>query len=463
MIAIICIALSGAAFYVSLGLGENWPLAWVAPIPILWRAFGRAGWASSFAAALAASALGGANLIPAYAEILPPAALALAVATPAFMFAAAVSCGRIAFRRFGVFAGVTTFAASWVGLDFALSLEPSSGGALTPAASQVAAPMLIQTASLVGAAGVVFLLGVVSATFAAAIRLRSVSLCVAAAALFAANAAYGAWRLSTGTVNSLRVALIVSDSAVGEVWKSDETAARRVIDAYAREARRLSSSGFDLIVTPENIARIDPAWRESAIAPLGRAASETGAMIVAGFNTHLEGAPRNVAWVFEPKGGAHYYIKRQLVPGLETTRYVPGDGPLVAGDGVMTAVCKDLDFASMIREDVASGGVKIIAAPAWDFRKDGWSHARIAILRGVENGVAIARSAREGHLTLSDPFGRVIIAGVSTDNFKTLTGDVSLGGSPTLYNRYGDVFAYLCLAFGIAMPIAAATRRAARD
>jgi hypothetical protein len=39
MIPIICAALSGLGFYFSIGLGEQWWLAWLAPIPVLWLAF----------------------------------------------------------------------------------------------------------------------------------------------------------------------------------------------------------------------------------------------------------------------------------------------------------------------------------------------------------------------------------------------------------------------------------------
>ena len=42
MTAIVCALLSGLAFYLSIGLGQDWALAWIAPIPVLWLAFGEA-------------------------------------------------------------------------------------------------------------------------------------------------------------------------------------------------------------------------------------------------------------------------------------------------------------------------------------------------------------------------------------------------------------------------------------
>ena len=40
MIAVVCVALSAIGFYFSMGLGDQWWLAWLAPIPVLWFAFG---------------------------------------------------------------------------------------------------------------------------------------------------------------------------------------------------------------------------------------------------------------------------------------------------------------------------------------------------------------------------------------------------------------------------------------
>ena len=65
-----------------------------------------------------------------------------------------------------------------------------------------------------------------------------------------------------------------------------------------------------------------------------------------------------------------------------------------------------MDFPRLSRE-YAGDGASLLLVPAWDFDLDGWLHARMAVLRGVENGFAIARAARNGLLTLSDSRGRI--------------------------------------------------------
>ena len=56
MIATACALLSAAGFYFSLGLGNQWWLAWIAPVPVLWFAFGPAKPWTAFLAAFAGPA-----------------------------------------------------------------------------------------------------------------------------------------------------------------------------------------------------------------------------------------------------------------------------------------------------------------------------------------------------------------------------------------------------------------------
>ena len=48
------------------------------------------------------------------------------------------------------------------------------------------------------------------------------------------------------------------------------------------------------------------------------------------------------------------------------------------------------------------------AGSGMGFDADGWLHARMAMLRGVENGFSIARAPRHGILTVSDTRGHVL-------------------------------------------------------
>jgi apolipoprotein N-acyltransferase len=138
---------------------------------------------------------------------------------------------------------------------------------------------------------------------------------------------------------------------------------------------------------------------------------------------------------------------------LESSIFKPGPGPRALSNGIGLEICKDMDFHAMIRRDEVATKPELLAVPAWDFDTDDWSHARIAILRSVENGVPMARTARTGLLTLNDRYGRIVAQARSAGGFTTLVGDLPLDGrgGMTIYDRIGDAFGWLCvvLALGI--------------
>jgi apolipoprotein N-acyltransferase len=137
---------------------------------------------------------------------------------------------------------------------------------------------------------------------------------------------------------------------------------------------------------------------------------------------------------------------------IESAIFTPGSGPKVLASGIGLEICKDMDFQAMLRGDAVQTNPIMLAVPAWDFDKDDWSHARIAILRSVENGVPMARSARNGLLTLNDRYGRVVARAKATGNVTVLIGDVPIDGrgGNTVYDAIGDAFGWLCLTLSVA-------------
>ena len=70
----------------------------------------------------------------------------------------------------------------------------------------------------------------------------------------------------------------------------------------------------------------------------------------------------------------------------------------------------------------------------------------MAVLRAVENGFALARSARNGLLTLSDNRGRILAeAATMPGRFVSITGNVNVSREETIYTRAGNWFAWLCV------------------
>ena len=460
-----CTLLSALGFYFSIGLGEQWWLAWIAPVPVLWLAFGESSAGVAFPAAFLAAALGGCSYLRAYLGLLPSVVLATVILSFASTFALSALGARRVDRSLGPLAGTVTFAALWTAFDFLTSFSREGGSVSTPAAAEVGAPFLIQGAALVGFLGITFLLGLVAAGLAFSLRHRNPVPMAVAAALLAANATYGVWRMAGSPAGHVRVALVDSNDTMGPVVRSDRTAAIKDIDAYVSEIEKLRGTGVRLIVLPENIVQIAPAWRGDAETKLAGAANQLGTTIVAGFNTEIGGKQRNVSWAFAPGATRPAtYIKRRLVPVLETSLYTPGLGPKVLADGTGLEICKDMDFQAMLRRDMVATKPALLAVPAWDFGKDDWSHARVAVLRSVENGVPMARSARDGLLTLNDRYGRIVAAARTQGGFRTLTGDLPLDGrgGATLYDRIGDVFGWFCIVLSVVLVGGSVLSRAVR-
>jgi apolipoprotein N-acyltransferase len=92
-------------------------------------------------------------------------------------------------------------------------------------------------------------------------------------------------------------------------------------------------------------------------------------------------------------------------------------------------------------------GVDLLLVPAWDFVRDGRLHSRMAVVRGVENGFAIARSAAAGRLTASDRYGRVIAEAITSPAMPvTVVTDLGIRAGGTWYLKLGDAFAWVCMA-----------------
>ena len=84
----------------------------------------------------------------------------------------------------------------------------------------------------------------------------------------------------------------------------------------------------------------------------------------------------------------------------------------------------------------------------------------MAVMRGVENGFAVVRSAFLGVEAVSDAQGRLLASASTVQHgMVRLSADVPLGPGPTLYTRIGDVFAWVCVALALGLTAMLLKRR----
>jgi len=441
---IVATLLTGGLFAVSIDMGPWGPLAFIAPIPLLvYTLSAPRAWTAGLAAAVArAISLGG--IVYVYGAGLPLPAILVMNALGAGTFAVVVLLARFCARTASPAVAVFTYplllaTAEWL---FGLVGPHGSFGAMGYALVDVAP--LLQLASLGGLTALTFCVALLPMAAAVAIArpgdARRALLAGGIPVLLALG--FGIVRLSQPYESHARVALVGLDAFEARAFQGEQQDLETA-RAFAVEVRSLAAAHADFIVLPEKQLGGARLAGGSGAELAAAAADVAPATVVVGFDERLPGGPRvNSAQILVPGKPLQRYLKRRVIPGVELG-YTLGTGSFVDGThGV--AICKDMDFPAMIR-DYGRQGVELMLVPAWDFVADGRMHSRMALVRGVENGFAIARAAAAGRLTASDRYGRVIAEAVtSRERPVRLVADLGLRSGGTLYTRIGDAFAWLC-------------------
>ncbi|WP_433179610.1 nitrilase-related carbon-nitrogen hydrolase [Actinoallomurus sp. CA-150999] len=443
-------ALSTTLFLFGTGLTPVPWLTWLAPLPVLVLA-SRVGARPAFLAASAAW-LGGETTMWGYflhTVQVPPAMAVATIVGSALLFGLVVLLWRALMLRGRPLTAVAVVPAAWVAIEYAVSVVSPNGAWWSLAYTQADVLPILQSASLTGPWGITFLLLGAPAAAAALLTPRAAGrfrVVVTAAVILALTVGYGAWRLRTPDGEGAeKVALLATDrdgwvpvaSPGGHALLGQYLA--RIPDAAARGAR--------VVVMPEKAFIADDATLPALTTPLARLAAERHVDIIAGLILKRAGVLRNTAIDVPADGGRPVeYFKHHLIPGLESdfqpgTRkaFVPGSG---SRWGI--AICFDLDLPGLVR-DYRKSGATTLFVPAWDFDRDRWLHGRMAVTRGVENGLTVARAARNGDLVVSDAHGRIRAEAHSADApFVSVVTALPTRSADTVYTRFGDWFAWAC-------------------
>jgi apolipoprotein N-acyltransferase len=255
---------------------------------------------------------------------------------------------------------------------------------------------------------------------------------------------FGVRRIASApSAPSVEVALLSSDLQQNTLAETHDDALRLMRD-YLAHAQNAAAQGAKVVVIPEKVAVVTPADIEDVDQLMQSAANHIGVQILIGVIHVTPDAKLNEARIYTPHAEIVTYEKHHLLPPWESmlrpgTRLTEWQEPTGLWGA---AICKDMDFPNTGR-DYGNDGIGLLLVPAWDFVQDGWLHGRMAILRGVESGFSIARSPKQGVLTVSDDRGRVIAQQASnTAPFVTVIASVPVHNDPTFYARHGDWFAW---------------------
>ena len=445
---------SAALFYFGTGLNPIWWMVWLAPVPVLTLA-PRLGRGAAFLLAAGALFVGELNMWNYFTKVVgvPLPLTLVALVVPALVFALGVLFVRSFLRRGALFLAALALPIFWVSFQYLSEVGSPHSTFGNLAYTQMNCRPLIQIASLTGIWGVSFVVLLFAGATAVLLsglgtRRTRTFLFATVGLVLGAVFLFGMARLrSEPAGEAVSITLIGKDVPISVYISSDEKVALGLLREYANEVRRATPAGTQVVVLPEKIVRVSEGTLPEVDAMFSAAAAATHAAIDLGVVRRTASGSYNSARFYSAAGRLEAsYDKHHLVPGIEPEK--PGDKRVVLSQpsgqwGLQ--ICKDMDFPALSRQ-YAAEGANLLLVPAWDFNVDRWLHARMAMLRAVENGFALARAGRNGTLTLSNNRGRVIAeAPTVSGRFVTVTGKLNVTRERTLYSHTGDWFAWLCL------------------
>jgi apolipoprotein N-acyltransferase len=445
---------SGLCWYFANDLSGNyWYLLWFAPVPVLITSF-RISARGSFFVAFIAYFIGRLSWLPYLLAVLPvPLAIFFTVLLPLIFALIIILTRKIVLRDRNGWAAFAFPVFSCL-FEFLLFKFSPDGTAGSIAYTQSNFLPVVQVASVTGILGISFLVTLFPSAIAVGFNFRFKRMrgpLITAFALIVISIVFGAVRLNSkpSGQGQLTAGLAVLDEKFHSETDHPDTAKEiNTANLYATEISRFATQGAQVVVLPEKIVNVTPGTEAGIKNIFSSAARDNHIAIIAGYTQFMDdGTKQNRALVIAGNGGQlSDYQKVNLFEGEARSGFVPGKETSVFGLNDVSsgiAICKDMDYSGFIRKYGVNDPM-IMYVPAWDFINDGWLHSRMAILRGVENGYSIIRTARQGQLTISDYGGRVLYEASCTNNeAAALAGKFPLVATKTVYSRFGDWFGYL--------------------
>lgn len=274
------------------------------------------------------------------------------------------------------------------------------------------------------------------------------------------------------------VLIAVIQGNINQAVKWNPKFQEQTIDDYIKLSESVLSDDLDLIVWPETAT---PFYLLRDVEPSERVFKgilNTGKDFLIGSPSYVNRGNRidyfNSAYLIQAEGSiAGKYDKVHLVPFGEYVpfkKWLPFIGKLVEQVGdfkpgkrgstipwrdlrIGMQICYEIIFPNLSRRMVQNGADLLvnITNDAW-FGRTGapYQHFSMAAIRAVENRRTLVRAANTGISGFVDPTGRVPAA---TPLFKAeaLKQKVPVLKTETIYSRYGDFFAIICLVVSLSV------------
>jgi apolipoprotein N-acyltransferase len=356
-------------------------------------------------------------------------------------------------------------------------------------------PLVIQTSELTGPLGVTALLMTVNgALYDAWESPRRARLpLISAAAVLASALIFGAVRMRQideliARAPQLKIGLVQPNFPYTIDGEFSRDEAVRQLAALQEQTRRLGREGAEVVVWSEGsypaaLPRDFNADYASDSMAMIRRGIETPVVIGADTYDSSHDAAYNSALLLDAQGRvAGRYDKVRLLafgeymPGIEyfpwlrnlmpaaAGRFTPGAAPALLS--LRDAQGRDWAFGPVIcYEDILAGYLRQVGAlhpnlivnmtvDSWyGARTEPWEHLALAVFATVELRAAMVRAVNSGVSALIDPNGRLLRKTYANDPYREpraadgmVVSAPRMSGGETVYVKYGDWFAYLCIA-----------------
>lgn len=358
---------------------------------------------------------------------------------------------------------------------------------------------LIQLSSVCGAYGVSFIVvlvnaaiteqilnyrtGIINDIFKKKFSIPQNLVSLTALTLIVPAMLYGHWARSQSIKgNPIKIALIQGNIEQAKKW--DSNFSDMIMQTYIQLTKKVSHSRPSLIVWPETATPGSIENNPDLVPELKKLAIETNSYLVFGSAQgmkFMEGKEpkykyKNSAILLSPNSiisDRQQYNKIKLFPFGEylpfrgrlpwhildvdsANEYIPGREYKIfklPSSKFAVTICWENIFPALCRNFVKQGAefiVNITNEARFGKSQAPYQLMVINIFRAVENRVYIARCANTGISCIIDPFGKIVDR--VEDNMKNdifvqgiLNGTIIPIKSKTLYTKYGDFFAWICI------------------
>jgi apolipoprotein N-acyltransferase len=451
--------LIGGALWFVVNLDPFWPLAWFVPGLLFALALQSQGWTSRGLVAVAAL-VGAASNYRYLLSVMPLPAAMLVLLLQTLLWVFIYGSARRIVKAWESGWTVLALPVIAVAMDTLLAQFTPDGNWGSLAYTQAEVLPIAQVASVFGVGGVLFLLMLGNSAVGLALvygaRLRGgARACAAVLAAIALALGFGWWRLQGADAKGTPVTFgIASVDDFIDGARSEQS--RDVWAQYEAQVLQLAASGAQVVLLPEKIDVLPAQDAAQRSAWLSKLARDHHVWLVAGLGVIDGDTRRNEAWWFAPDGRLVTQYRKHFMAPPER-EFVAGDEyPVNDIDGLRygVAICKDMHFSRLGRE-FGRRGARVMLVPAWDFDRDAQMAANMTKMRGVESGFMVVRSSRDGLLSITDAYGRVL-AVQRSDKLpgSTLFATVEVAAPPpTLYTRIGDALGWACVLAAIVLVV----------